>query len=97
MHVIAFLALAAAAAAVLTGHVRPRRHKTQDELRAERLVQLQVRVDVDCHDSHVVNRKLVPEAPGYYICRRSDGLNYQAIVSADGLLTSLSGPFQIKG
>jgi hypothetical protein len=96
MHVIAFVVLVAAAAAVLTGHASPSRHKTQDELRAERLVQLRVRLEVDCHDSHVVNRKLVPEAPGYYICRRSDGLNYQAIVSADGLLTSLSGPFRIR-
>src|SRR3954453_12843616 len=76
-----------ASGCVVRGH-----HQTERELRAERLVQLQTRDDVTCRDVHAVNTDVVPDAPVNYMCRNARGEDYAAVVTADGLLTSLSGP-----
>jgi len=75
-----------------TGCLGRGHRQTRYELQAERLVQLQVREDVTCRDSHAVNRDVVPDASGYFVCRNQKHEIYAAVVAADGSLTSLSGP-----
>ena len=95
-HVAAVLVLAGVAVLAFSGHLRRGHHQTARELRAERLVQLQVREDVTCRDTHAVNTDLVPDAPVNYICQNANGEIYAAVVTHDGLLTSLSGPAALK-
>jgi hypothetical protein len=70
--------------------------QTERELRAERLVQLQVMENVTCHDVHAVNTDVVPNASVNFNCENDDGETYVAVVTADGYLTSLSGPVRIQ-
>ena len=79
-----------------TGCLGRGHHQTRFEVQAERLVQLQVGEDVTCRDSHAVNRDVVPDASGYFICRNRADEVYSAVVSADGSLTSLSGPAKLN-
>jgi hypothetical protein len=79
-----------------TGCLGRGHHQTAYEVQAERLVQLQAGEDVTCRDSHAVNRDVVPDASGYFICRNRDGEVYAAVVAPDGSLASLSGPAQLK-
>ena len=72
------------------------KHQTARELRAERLVQLQVREDVSCRDTHAVNTDVIPDAPVNYICSNADDEIYAVVVTADGRLTSLSGPVRMQ-
>ena len=89
--VLAVLFAVAAAGCAGRGH-----HLTARELQAERLVQLQVGEDVSCLDTHAVNEELLPDYPVNYICRNADDQIYAAVVTPDGVLTSLSGPARLS-
>jgi len=52
--------------------------------------------DVSCRDTHAVNEELLPDYPVNYICRNADDQIYAAVVTPDGVLTSLSGPARLS-
>jgi hypothetical protein len=47
----------------------------------------------ECRDNGAVNSELLPEYPVGYSCYNEAGEFYNAMVSPDGVLLSLSGPF----
>jgi len=51
---------------------------------------------VSCRDTHAVNEELLPDYPVNYICRNADDQIYAAVVTPDGVLTSLSGPARLS-
>ena len=85
-------ALALLLALTATGCLGRGHRQTKYEAQAERLVQLRVGEDVTCRDSHAVNRDVVPDASGYFICRNQNDEIYSAVVTSGGLLQSVSGP-----
>lgn len=71
----------------------PRRSaQSRREAKAKRLVEAQVGEKVKCWDGGAVNTRLRPEYPVMYFCSNKDDNIYTAVVSADGVLMSLSGP-----
>jgi hypothetical protein len=66
------------------------------EQRAARLVEAQTREPVECKDNGGVNVELHPEYPVGYSCYNKAGEFYNAMVSPDGVLLSLSGPARLK-
>jgi hypothetical protein len=66
------------------------------EVEASRLIEAQAGEVVTCRDNGAVNTEAHPEAPVGYSCYNEDGEFYAAVVSADGVLTSLGGPVRLK-
>ncbi len=66
------------------------------EVRATRLVKAEVGKGVKCRDNGAVNTDLHPDYYVGYNCYDKDGYFYNAVVSADGVLMSLSGPARLK-
>jgi hypothetical protein len=66
------------------------------EVRATRLVKAQVGNGVKCRDNGAVNTYRHPDYYVGYSCYDKDGYFYNAVVSADGVLMSLSGPHRLK-
>jgi hypothetical protein len=66
------------------------------EVEASRLVGAQAGEAVTCRDNGAVNTEIHPEYPVGYSCYNEDGEFYAAVVSPDGVLTSLSGPVLLK-
>jgi hypothetical protein len=69
---------------------------SERESAASRLVATQVGRSVDCRDNGAVNTEVHPEYPVGYSCFAEDGAFYAAVVSPDGILTSLNGPAYLK-
>ena len=66
------------------------------EQRAARLVEAQTGELVECKDNGAVNVEVHPEYPVGYSCYNEAGEFYNAMVSPDGVLLSLSGPVRLK-
>jgi hypothetical protein len=66
------------------------------EVQAARLVEAQAGEVVTCRDNGAVNSELHPEYPIGYSCFNEGGEFYAAVVSPDGVLTSLNGPVRLK-
>jgi hypothetical protein len=66
------------------------------EQRAARLVEAQTGESVECKDNGGVNVEIHPEYPAGYSCYNEAGEFYNAMVSPDGVLLSLSGPVRLK-
>ena len=66
------------------------------EQRAARLVEAQAGEPVECKDNGGVNVELHPEYPVGYSCYNEAGEFYNATVSPDGVLLSLSRPVRLK-
>ena len=65
------------------------------EAEAARLVEAQAGEAVTCRDNGGVNVELLPEYSAGYSCYNEAGEFYQAQVSPDGILTSLSDPVRL--
>ena len=65
------------------------------EAEAARLVEARVNEVVTCRDTVGLDSELLPELPTGYSCSNEGGEFYNAIVSPDGVLTSLSGPLRL--
>jgi hypothetical protein len=66
------------------------------EQRASQLVSAQAGEPVECKDNGGVNVELHPEYPAGYSCYNEAGEFYNAMISPDGRLLSLSGPVLLK-
>jgi hypothetical protein len=66
------------------------------EVEATRLVEAQVGEAMTCRDNGAVNTEVHPEYPVGFSCFNEDGEFHAAVVSPDGILTSLSGPARLK-
>lgn len=66
------------------------------EQRAEMLVEAQAGEPVECKDNGAVNVELHPEYPVGYSCFNEAGEFYNAMVSPDGVLLSLTRPVRLK-
>jgi|KBSMisStaDraftv2_1062788.scaffolds.fasta_scaffold124035_2 hypothetical protein len=66
------------------------------EVDAARLVEAQAGEVVTCRDNGAVNTEIRPEAAVGYSCHNERGEFYAAVVSPDGVLTSLSNPIRLK-
>jgi len=60
------------------------------------LVEAQAGEVVTCRDNGAVNTEIRPEAAVGYSCHNERGEFYAAVVSPDGVLTSLSNPIRLK-
>jgi hypothetical protein len=66
------------------------------EQRASRLVEAQTGEPVECKDNGGVNVEIHPEYPVGYSCYNEAGEFYNAMVSPDGVLLSLTSPVRLK-
>lgn len=65
---------------------------TARERTATKLVAAETGSDVSCRDNGAVNSRLAPDHPIGYSCFDDSGEFYNAVVSPDGALMSVSGP-----
>jgi hypothetical protein len=68
---------------------------TKREVEATALIQVQIGEEVTCHDNGAVNSELLPDHPVGFSCYNEAGEFYGAVISADGVVTSLSGPVRL--
>ena len=66
------------------------------EQRAARLVEAQTGEPVECKDNGGVNVELYPVYPVGYSCYKEAGDFYNAMVSPDGVLLSVTRPVRLK-
>jgi hypothetical protein len=69
---------------------------TEREVNATKLIEAQVSEELRCHDNGAVNTELLPEHPVGFSCYNEAGEFYAAVISADGVVTSLSGPVRLN-
>jgi hypothetical protein len=92
---VAFLLVAATGCGVLSSQ-EPNGGSSPSEKRAATLVGAKAGESVECKDNGAVNVELHPEYPVGYSCYNEAGEFYNAMISPEGELLSLSRPVRLK-